>query len=269
MASLDNALELLGVSTPFVYAGATYWLFHWLDESASDQAKIAISSVLKIKDYNKPKVGSALVEVFDRAYTGPLWHWRAFARSLIVTLVVSALYVFETYDSYEVLFEAGYAEYVAIAMVSALIVNILSDYTSLFAIRKWLVASDRNPVAALAIGMFIGAGIVLIASVIRMRIMQKIDDSFETNIVANIVWWRIVYRMHLIVPGLFVFAWLPLLALSLLALRAAVQFSWAVDKTQWFLKSGKDHPLDAIGCVAAAIVFLLTVLWQVFFKTSG
>ena len=35
-------------TTPFIYAAATYGLFVWLDENASNKAKIALVSLLKL-----------------------------------------------------------------------------------------------------------------------------------------------------------------------------------------------------------------------------
>jgi hypothetical protein len=42
----------------------------------------------------------------------------------------------------------------------------------------------------------------------------------------------------------------------------------AARKAQWFLKDGKEHPLDAVGYVAACIVFLSVVACQMFFKPT-
>jgi hypothetical protein len=35
-----------------------------------------------------------------------------------------------------------------------------------------------------------------------------------------------------------------------------------VLNVQWFLKGGKSHPLDAIGYVAAVIVFVCAIAWR-------
>jgi hypothetical protein len=43
MSIVSEALKLLGFSTPFIYALATYGLFHYLDRKASAKAKQAIS----------------------------------------------------------------------------------------------------------------------------------------------------------------------------------------------------------------------------------
>jgi hypothetical protein len=39
---LTEVLELLGLTTPLVYAAATYGLFRWLDKKASGPAKRAL-----------------------------------------------------------------------------------------------------------------------------------------------------------------------------------------------------------------------------------
>jgi len=69
--------------------------------------------------------------------------------------------------------------------------------------------------------------------------------------------------------GLFVFVWLPLFALGIVLIRMAAPLSWVVARTQWFLKDGKEHPLKAVGYVAAVIVFVSTAGWQIIFKTQA
>jgi hypothetical protein len=44
--ALQQILEWLGFSTPFVYAAGTYDFFHYLDKQASPKAKKAISGWL-------------------------------------------------------------------------------------------------------------------------------------------------------------------------------------------------------------------------------
>jgi hypothetical protein len=59
-------------------------------------------------------------------------------------------------------------------------------------------------------------------------------------------------------PALAVHLWLPILALCIALLKALNLFRIGIGKAQWFFKDGKDHPLDAIGYIAAALVFLGT-----------
>jgi hypothetical protein len=63
---MNELFKLLGFGTPFIYATATYGLFRWLDAKASDEAKIAISHLLDLKQHDSKQVSAALVEVFDR-----------------------------------------------------------------------------------------------------------------------------------------------------------------------------------------------------------
>jgi hypothetical protein len=53
--------------------------------------------------------------------------------------------------------------------------------------------------------------------------------------------------------------WLPLFALCVAMLQVANSLIAAVAKMQWFLKRGRDQPLDAIGFVAAGIVFVVSI----------
>jgi hypothetical protein len=67
-------------------------------------------------------------------------------------------------------------------------------------------------------------------------------------------------------PALAVFTWLPLFAFGILIARSLTPLSWIVGRTQWFLKEGKEHPLKAIGYVAAVVVFLGTVAGRAVFN---
>jgi hypothetical protein len=78
MSGIDDLIKVLGFGTPLVYAAGTYGLFLWLDRNASDEAKAALSGFLQAKDYDRARVSSAIVQVFDRLYTRPLMHYRAF-----------------------------------------------------------------------------------------------------------------------------------------------------------------------------------------------
>jgi hypothetical protein len=47
-------------------------------------------------------------------------------------------------------------------------------------------------------------------------------------------------------------------------LKGLNYFLSAAHRAQWFLKRGKDHPLEAVGFVAAPLMFLGAVAFQVF-----
>jgi hypothetical protein len=67
-------------------------------------------------------------------------------------------------------------------------------------------------------------------------------------------------------PAAIVFAWLPLFALGIVTARLLTPLSWIVGRTKWFLKEGKEHPLKAIGYIAAVVVFLVTLAGRAVFS---
>jgi hypothetical protein len=60
---------------------------------------------------------------------------------------------------------------------------------------------------------------------------------------------------------MFVYLWLPLFALSMMLAKSLNHLRIAVGGAQWFFKRGKDHPIEAIGYVAAIIVFVLSAIY--------
>jgi hypothetical protein len=72
------------------------------------------------------------------------------------------------------------------------------------------------------------------------------DLAFKGLFFASIPMLRPAYIIHL---------WLPLFALSSLAVKLFFPVLRAVEKAQWFLKQGEAHPFKAIGVVATITVF--------------
>ena len=66
----------------------------------------------------------------------------------------------------------------------------------------------------------------------------------------------------LMLAAFVVHLWLPLFAVCVVFLRALNYLRLAVGGVQWFVKKGREHPLDAIGYVAAGLVFVITVAIQ-------
>jgi hypothetical protein len=274
---MDKLAELLGYGPSFIYAAAAYGLFHWLDENASDEAKAALAKTMRLKDYKKEAVASALVEVFDRLYSYPLLHWRAFARSMLFTILVSSAYLFEANRFYGLHMGQHIVMWVQYLTVG-LPFNIVTDYLSLFLIRASLKRSGNGPVLGLSLGALGGATIVWFANALRTLAVTiiyfgfSIFRSFQLPDVHN-VWEMLWYIYEVAVyfllaypiflwPAVTVFAWLPLFAIGILVARMLTALSWMVGRTQWFLKDGAEHPLKAIGYVAALIVFVAAALWQ-------
>jgi|SRR5262245_3632240 len=273
---LSEVLKLIGFTTPFVYAAAVYGFFHYLDKKASGQAKKAISGWLQPREYDKAAVADASIEIFDRLYTSPLLSWRAFRRSALFTLCMSAIFVYESenFPSVSHVIEAGKAEkpltVLQAGQVSAWIIlivttlgNMIGDYAALFIIRPLLIFGKRRPIAALLLGPIAGILVVLLAfglfiwiSVGLIKAFVEFRETPVSLVSASLVWEA------LLPAGFVVHLWLPLFALCVLLLRGLSYFRLAVGRTQWFLRGGREHPLDAIGYVAAGLVFVATVVIQ-------
>jgi hypothetical protein len=280
MGSPDEAFKLLGLGAPFAYAGATYWACQYLDQKVSDEAKQAISNVLKIRSHDPANVSAALVEVFDRIYGRPLLSWKGFRRSALFTMVITLVYLYEIgmlTDTYTILRDwwSGSGWFLPTELWVSLLLNIFTDYLALFAVRMWLNSSRSRPLLALVTGSAIGVAVVFGTAFLRGGIgfylewlaypslpPLRVRDVFPLLRAA----FPFGDTVFLTIPTLAVFVWLPLFAISILLLRLASPITWAVGKTQWFLKDGKEHPLEAIGMVASVIVFGAAVVWRVFFQ---
>jgi hypothetical protein len=273
--TMEELLKLLGFTTPLIYATAAYAFFHWLDENTSDEAKATLARTMRFKDYKNEQVAAALVEVFDRIYTYPLLRWRAFRRSLLLTTAVSAIYLFEM--AREDLTASGLIWIFPLIFIYAtpfFLFNILSDYLSLFVIRPLLIRSATKPVIYLVLGAVSGVAIVLAFNSLR-NVFEAVVDAFSPlrrkyPVPSPPLLYFIVPTSFATggyaVPALAVFAWLPLFALGILAARLLTPLSWVVLRTQWFLKEGKEHPLKAIGYVAAVVIFIGTVAARAVFS---
>jgi hypothetical protein len=69
--------------------------------------------------------------------------------------------------------------------------------------------------------------------------------------------------------ALLVHLWLPLFALCVGLLKGLNYFLLAANAAKWFLKRGKDHPLEAVGFVAAPLVFLAAAVVQMLRYEAG
>ena len=133
---MEELFKLIGLGVPFYLAAATYAVFFWLDSNASDEATKVISSWLHGRSHNKPDLGNLIISAFDRIYTSPLLTFRAFRRSTAISSIIwSLLWLVPT------LVRSSYTDLDSTDFViwsTNLIAVILSDYISLFVVRKML-----------------------------------------------------------------------------------------------------------------------------------
>ena len=143
---------------------------------------------------------------------------------------------------------------------SSIIPNIISDYASLFVVRRLLASARNRPLFALCIGPVVAVTIVGLFNIATNDALLALwffwsdpNDYGYLNdfnfVLANnfmVPEWR-----ALLIAACVVHLWLPLFAVSAVLLRA-------VRWMQWFLKDGRQHPYEMIGYLSAAIVFVGT-----------
>jgi hypothetical protein len=270
--ALKQALQLLGFGTPILYAAATYGFFHWLDKRASGQAKNAISEWIKTSNYDERRVVSGMVEVFDTIYTYPLLRLQPFIRVVIASLIlhVSIIAILDPIIFTVLTMAPEFRLQILLQLVS----NIVSDYFSLFLIRHWLLMSAVRPIFALMTGPVIGLAVIMAVYLVTDVGLFSIQTStFSVRYFLDdiIQWWTQVLpnpagtRRLVLLAALAIHLWLPLLALGMLTIKVLTSFVRAVRTMQWFIKRGRDHPLDAIGMVAAVIMFVATLVLRIVF----
>jgi hypothetical protein len=267
---MDKFFELVGLGTPFLYAYGTFALFKWLDANASNEAKAEIARLLEVRQYDTKVMATTIVGFFDKVYTYPLFTWRALRRSALITAFLSAIWLCET-SSISPLLNANDFASKWVILLFMLTVNIISDFISLFIVRRWLFAAGRRPIFALVTSSLIFLFVVAISSVLRivgMLVWGSIHIGLSLrswNIILGgmiVIGGGLLLPIALMIPALVVFAWLPLFGLSLAIVRAANTLRPVVKKVQWAVKEGGEHPLTAVGYVAAVIVFCGTILWR-------
>ena len=243
------------------------------------EAKRALSGWFRPLAYDKAAVAAALVEIFDRLYFRPLLSTRAFIRSGVVSVVVTTalfLAVLAASSDRDVI-AASFRDH-TVTVLSAwgvsLLANVGSDYVSLFVVRRWLLLAGQKPIRALLVGPLLGASVILLVfylkavlfSVIMVLVFQGVpllEYSVSwpglfggairmlldevAGFSGNPFFWAAV-AVHL---------WLPLFALGVLSMQALNWFFRATDWMQWVLEGGREHPLRAVGYVAAFTVFVV------------
>jgi hypothetical protein len=279
---MEKLLEHIGYGTPVVYAAAVYWLFSWLDANASNEAKAALASTMMLKELRNKDVAASLVETFDRIYTHPLLRWSALFRSVLFTLIVTAFFAFEVRNSQTIRRMTSSDDPLFLARIYAVtfVTNALTDYLALFIVRPWLVRCGNRPAFALLSGTVLAVIVVFMGMIVReftslyffdigdrLRHLLHSGDAIQSPNDPLQVYVDLLRVLNSFIKAsalaaLAVFAWLPLFALGILVTRLVAPFSWLIAKAQWALNEGYKHPLKAVGCVAAIIVFAIAAVLQ-------
>jgi hypothetical protein len=259
-----NGWDGIGLGVPFYLAAATYCVFYWLDNNASDNATQVISSWLHGRAGHKPDFGNLIINAFDRIYTSPLLSFRAFRRSAAISSIIWLVII---------IIHKLWKEYppAVIAILAIfLFITVLSDYLSLPFARWYLRVAKIYPIRASFISSIVGLVVVTVCLFIcivisGMAIYLINPDSqdygaFDKDLLVDFfgaMFKATLFPTFIVAmrPSFVIHLWLPLFAVSLLAVRLVYLSFRAVERAQWFLKQGDAHPFRAIGIVATIIVF--------------
>jgi hypothetical protein len=266
---VGQILKLVGFWPPVVYAIMVFTLFWLLDRNAAPQPRRALTNWFAGKRYDKEQVARLILYVFDRFYTSPLFGWRAFLRSAIVSTVATLLVGYQLFPMTWYIVakvpELGYS------IATQLVANIFADYISLFLIRRWLVLAGQRPLLALTtaplIGMVIVVAVYLVRDVGGFSI-QTGTFSFKYFIDDLSEWITFIYnrriRFAYLVPALVVHLWLPLFALGVIVAKGINSVRAAGSFSQWFFKHGDAHPLRSVGFIASILTFIAVAVGMLY-----
>ena len=271
---MTQLFKLLGLTAPFAYAAAVYWLFSFLERNASLAARRTISDWLKGESYTKEHVSNIAVYVFDRLYTYPLLGWRPIARTAIISTVLMVIIICTNMPVLWRLFLRAPVD-IGTHWAFWLFKNIVSDYFSLFVVRQWLLIGAKRPLLALTTGPVVGALVVcavyLALDVARVSLLES--GTFEW-----VYFWEDVqqyigfFQRHtgnsvITIPAFLIHLWLPLFAAGVMIAQGLNSLRLAAGWAQWFLKNGSKRPFRAIGIIAAVLTFVCVTIFR-FFSTS-
>jgi hypothetical protein len=269
MQYLEHVFSAIGTLTPFYLAGAVYWFFSWLDSNASAAAILAVSAWLKNNPYRQVDLRDAFRRVFDQIYTESLLSRRGFARSLVISssiwllvLLFGALRnIIHLGNDYERFAVKAYF----LTNISLLPQMILSDYISLFVVRRVLDVSGRRPILTLTLALLTGIFAVFVLAMLSVFAAQTLISEFldyevdtqaleELMLPGPVLWFIII--LGVAIPAMIVHLWIVLLVVGVLGFRFLHLIFKGIGYAQWFLKKGARHPFKAIGIVAAFVIFL-------------
>jgi hypothetical protein len=278
---LKEVIKLQGFIMPFIYAYAVYRICLYFDKRGlSSKAKKALTDWLQPREYDKRAVGDAIIEIFDRIYTSQLLTWRAFVRSSLLTICAYVILFYEIdstifYSSLYHLYEDWYM------LLTMTLRNVILDYVALFIVKWFLVSGKEQMLRSLLLGPLIG--IILVAAILFFLnlIIIYLHGPLDYTHIERTIYDRVKFAADISlavkvdVPGgfpasiaaLVVHLWLPLFGLCVAILRMLNYFRAAVGMTQEILSRGTAHPLEAIGYVAAVIVFVTTAAFRWAFAT--
>jgi TIR domain len=265
-------------------ATITYGLFFFFDRRASELAKRALARWLCKAPPSGRGVQLAIIGAFDSLYSYPLLTYEALFRSILVSSCVFGLWQLYLYGhKYDFLddHQRYYWFFGDVIACIFLAVNVMSDYLSLFLVRKCLVYVNNRRLILLVAPMFgwiIVCTIYIVAVILTGVIMELLhsdmtlyflsavgrrDTGFYyplSEFISDVLTGRAELDYAFIPSALVVHLWMPLFAIGVFVIRFLGPTLRAVRWIQWFVRDGDEHPLEAIGTVAALLIFAVMVV---------
>jgi hypothetical protein len=257
----------------------TYSLFDWFDRKEADpKRQIAISAWLKGQPYDRIERKLTVMGAFYRLYGSPLLRIRGFIRASMVTLIVWAGYMLlvaaKANPEARVRFFLD-SEFLPTFPIY-LIGWVICDYISLLVIEKYLTRS-KHLIFSLMWAFFIGVFFIFwffvaIHLTIIMEMAIRLGVPFPYSAiykmpVAIVRSFLIEPRMIILIePPLLVHLWLLLFALGAVGSAFIYWCFRSVEGAQWLIKRGDQHPIRAIGLVAAPQVFVFVMAWPYLYR---
>lgn len=265
-SQLERVFQLVGLGLPYALSGGIYTIFVFIDKKASGPAKKALSNWLKAEPYVRFDLRAAVVGAFDSIYGTPLLSVNSFRRSSLYTLIVGVLWLgfFLSIGRWQ---SIGVELFVLETFIPVVVLTIVSDYLSLFIVRKCLDL-NRNIILQLILALVFGISTVMLIYVGAIVLYAKI--SFLQIFEKNDYDWGLFYSFAVNMPAaLLVYLWLPAFVVGAVTLRVIKPFFAIVKWMQWFIKRGADHPFEAIGLTAAVLNFSVVVIVEGVHRIMG
>lgn len=264
MAGWKEVFQVIGLASPFMYAGATYAAFRFLDKKASPGAKKAISNWIAGPSYDRSGVSAAIVEIFDRIYTRPLWGWRAIVRSFAFSVIVTAIIWYELKTA-----EAPDFEVFDPFVLRNVATTLIADYISIYIIRMLLRMGSKFPLIALLVALVAGCAIIFVTQLISVTAWNFAMSAENIGLGTPIfLFWDLVQMVTtgtftfwlFFAPAFAVHLWLPLFALVVMLAQFVNGIRWTTRWVQWFIARGRSHPFEALGYISTILVFVGTAV---------
>lgn len=257
-----------------ILAYLTYTLFDWLDRGADTKKRRAISAWLKGQPYSRLDLKSLIIGSFDKIYGSRLVGIRGFLRASVVTLVVWAGYMIKVAlnTSHAVRVAFFLSPFFVRTFPAFLLIWLFCDYASLVVIRRYLDKALGRSIFSLIPAFLIGMCFVLFS----FYLIQLYFLFDMANYIGTPFPYQAIYEMladiiplllampgafAMIEPPLLVHVWLILFVLGAIGSRFIYLTFGAVELAQGVIKRGDEHPLRAVGLVAASVMFVTAMAW--------